>query len=204
MEKKDFYTTFKALKKAKEELQSYFKENNLSPLKTYYKHPVHGKVITKLVNRLNIERAKILDNYHILDKEHNIVLLKLHKSKYSMALKKKKKTNQPEEAKGKKSTPVEEPKKAKKETKKEKAPKAHSKYDYPLIEGREMTKDEKKKYRAQQRKEATGTSKPKKEKAPKEAKEVKPAKVSKKKETPEKPVAKVKKAKSKKAPKDED
>lgn len=39
-----------------------------------------------------------------------------------------------------------------------------AKYDYPLVDGREMTSEEKKKYRIKMRKEAKGgASKPKKE-----------------------------------------
>lgn len=83
--------------------------------------------------------------------------------------------------------------------KKEKAEKKAAKYDYPLIDGREMTSAEKKKYRMEQRKLASG-------KAPKEEKETKKKKEEKVKEKPasDKKDKKAKDKKKKKAAKEED
>jgi hypothetical protein len=91
------------------------------------------------------------------------------------------------------------------EKKKEKKEKASSgrtvtKYDYPLIDGREMTSDEKKKYRTEQRKLAAGKA-PKEEK-PKEEKTKKVKKEEK--EVPAKKDKKAKDKKKKKAVKEED
>ena len=74
-----------------------------------------------------------------------------------------------------------------------------TKYDYPLIDGREMTSAEKKKYRMEQRKLASG-------KAPKEEKETKKKKEEKVKEKPasDKKDKKAKDKKKKKAAKEED
>lgn len=91
-----------------------------------------------------------------------------------------------------------------KKDKKEKksAGRTATKYDYPLIDGREMTSAEKKKYRMEQRKLASGN-------APKEEKEAKKAKKEKVKEKPasdkkEKKADKKKDKKKKKAAKEED
>lgn len=74
-----------------------------------------------------------------------------------------------------------------------------TKYDYPLIDGREMNSAEKKKYRMEQRKLASG-------KAPKEEKETKKKKEEKVKEKPasDKKDKKAKDKKKKKAAKEED
>lgn len=74
-----------------------------------------------------------------------------------------------------------------------------TKYDYPLIDGRKMTSAEKKKYRMEQRKLASG-------KAPKEEKETKKKKEEKVKEKPasDKKDKKAKDKKKKKAAKEED
>lgn len=74
-----------------------------------------------------------------------------------------------------------------------------TKYDYPLIDGREMTSAEKKKYRMEQRKLASG-------KAPKEEKETKKKKEEKVKEklASDKKDKKAKDKKKKKAAKEED
>lgn len=74
-----------------------------------------------------------------------------------------------------------------------------TKYDYPLIDGREMTSAEKKKYRMEQRKLASG-------KASKEEKETKKKKEEKVKEKPasDKKDKKAKDKKKKKAAKEED
>ena len=56
-----------------------------------------------------------------------------------------------------------------------------SKYDYPLVDGKEMTADEKKKYRQKMRSESKKADKPAREKSAKKAKEEEVEKPSKKK-----------------------
>ena len=75
-----------------------------------------------------------------------------------------------------------------------------TKYDYPLIDGREMTSDEKKKYRMEQRRLAAGKA-PKEEKPKKEKKEKAEAT---EKAAPAKKDKKAKDKKKKKAKKEED
>lgn len=92
--------------------------------------------------------------------------------------------------------------KLKEKKEKKSAGRTATKYDYPLIDGREMTSAEKKKYRMEQRKLASGN-------APKEEKEAKKAKKEKVKEKPasdkkEKKADKKKDKKKKKAAKEED
>jgi hypothetical protein len=168
------------LSKAKKALDAYLKENNLDPQKDWSKDKKHGKKVTELLNKLNKERDKVAAQYPEKDLKNEAKLVKMKKK-------------------------AEEEKASKKEKKekKESAGSRVTKYDYPLIDGREMTSDEKKKYRMEQRKLAAG-------KAPKEKKETK--EVSKKvKEDAEKaaPAKKDKKAdkkkdKKKKAKKEED
>lgn len=159
------------LTKAKKALDAYLKENKLDPTKDWTKDKKHGKKVTELVNKLNKERDKVAANYPADDKENTKKLVKLQE-------------------------------KAKKEKSEKKggAGRAATKYDYPLIDGREMTSAEKKKYRMEQRKLASG-------KAPKEEKETK--KKVEKKAKEEKPAAekkdkKAKDKKKKKAVKEED
>lgn len=160
------------LTKAKKALDTYLKENKLDPTKDWTKDKKHGKKVTELVNKLNKERDKVAAAYPEGDKENTKKLVKLSKEKG------KKEKSETKEKKEKKS-----------------AGKAATKYDYPLIDGREMTSAEKKKYRMKQRKLASG-------KAPKETKEKK-EKV-KEKPAPEKKEKKAKDKKKKKAVKEED
>lgn len=164
------------LTKAKKALDAYLKENKLDPTKDWTKDKKHGKKITELVNKLNKERDKVAAAYPEKDADNNKKLVKLKEKK-------------------------EKEKSGKKEEKKEKKS-AATKYDYPLIDGREMTSAEKKKYRMEQRKLASGN-------APKEEKEAKKAKKEKVKEKPasdkkEKKADKKKDKKKKKAAKEED
>lgn len=154
--------------KAAKALENYLKENNLDPAKDWSKDKTHGKVVKELMAKLNKERDKVAAQYPEKDTANQKKLVKMKKAS-------------------------EDEKKAKKEAKaKEKKEKASSgrtatKYDYPLVDGREMTSEEKKKYRMAQRKLAAG-------KTPKE---------SKPKEEPKKESKKAKDSKKKKA-KDED
>lgn len=170
------------LTKAKKALDAYLKENKLDPTKDWTKDKKHGKKITELVNKLNKERDKVAAAYPEKDADNNKKLVKLKEKKEK-------------EKSGKK-----EEKKEKKE--KKSAGRTATKYDYPLIDGREMNSAEKKKYRMEQRKLASGN-------APKEEKEVKKAKKEKVKEKPasdkkEKKAAKEEDKKKKKAAKEED
>lgn len=166
------------LTKAKKALDAYLKENKLDPTKDWTKDKKHGKKITELVNKLNKERDKVAAAYPEKDADNNKKLVKLKEKKEK-------------EKSGKK-----EDKKEKKE--KKSAGRTATKYDYPLIDGREMTSAEKKKYRMEQRKLASGNDL-------KEEKEVKKAK---KEKVKEKPVSdkkeKKKDKKKKKAAKEED
>lgn len=167
------------LTKAKKTLDAYLKENKLDPTKDWTKDKKHGKKITELVNKLNKERDKVAAAYPEKDADNNKKLVKLKEKK------EKEKSRKKEEKKEKKS-----------------AGRTATKYDYPLIDGREMTSAEKKKYRMEQRKLASGN-------APKEEKEAKKAKKEKVKEKPasdkkEKKADKKKDKKKKKAAKEED
>lgn len=159
------------LSKAKKALDAYLKENNLDPTKDWSKDKKHGKKVTELLNKLNKERDKVAAQYPEKDLKNEAKLVKMKKAK-------------------------EDEKALKKKEKKESTSRV-TKYDYPLIDGREMTSDEKKKYRMEQRKLAAGKA-PKEEKPKKEKKE--------KAEAAEKvvPAKKDKKAKEKKKAKKEE
>lgn len=158
------------LTKAKKALDAYLKENKLDPTKDWTKDKKHGKKVTELVNKLNKERDKVAAAYPEADQENNKKLVKLK-----------------------------EKEKKEKAEKKGNGGRTATKYDYPLIDGREMTSAEKKKYRMEQRKLASG-------KAPKEEKETKKKKEEKVKEKPasDKKDKKAKDKKKKKAAKEED
>lgn len=173
------------LTKAKKALDAYLKENKLDPTKDWTKDKKHGKKVTELVNKLNKERDKVAANYPADDKENTKKLVKLQE-------KAKKEKSEKKEAKEKKE-------------KKGGAGRAATKYDYPLIDGREMTSAEKKKYRMEQRKLASGKA-PKEEK-PKEEKITKAKKgtvEATEKASPAKKDKKAKDKKKKKAVKEED
>ena len=167
------------LTKAKKALDAYLKENKLDTTKDWTKDKKHGKKITELVNKLNKERDKVAAAYPEKDADNNKKLVKLKEKK------EKEKSGKKEEKKEKKS-----------------AGRTATKYDYLLIDGREITSAEKKKYRMEQRKLASGN-------VPKEEKEAKKAKKEKVKEKPasdkkEKKADKKKDKKKKKAAKEED
>lgn len=193
-----------ALLQAKNALKAYLQEHNLDPTKDWREDKVHGKEVTRLVTRLNIERDKVLDKYPYTDIKNETKFTKM-KEKKKKADKEAKKAK----AAAKEATPV--TKEATKKEKKEKSAKSSSgKYDYPLVDGREMTTNEKKKYRAEQRRLANGGKpKEKKEGKSKKAKEEAPAveapkkgKAKKAKEAvPEKPLKENKAIKDKKAKK---
>lgn len=168
------------LTKAKKALDAYLKENKLDPTKDWTKDKKHGKKVTELVNKLNKERDKVAAAYPEADQENNKKLVKLQE-------KEKKEKAEKKAAKEKKE-------------KKGNGGRTATKYDYPLIDGREMTSAEKKKYRMEQRKLAQGDApKEKKETSKKESKAKAKEKPSTKKED-----KKAKDKKKKKASKEED
>lgn len=165
------------LSKAKAALEAYLKENNLDPTKDWTKDKKHGKKVTELVNKLNKERDKVAAKYPEGDEANEAKLVKL-KEKNSKSKAKAKEDKKEPKGSGRVAT----------------------KYDYPLIDGREMTSAEKKKYRMEQRKLAQGDApKEKKETSKKESK----AKAKEKPSTKEED-KKAKDKKKKKASKEED
>nr|UWI11461.1 MAG: hypothetical protein [Bacteriophage sp.] len=114
------------------------------------------------------------------DKKHGAII-----SKWIQILevnRKKVKDSTPQEIHHKKSEDKNRKPKAEKAVKVAKDGRKVAKYDYPLVDGREMTSEEKKKYRIKMRKESKGgTSKPKKETTKKETKKVEPEKATKEK-----------------------
>lgn len=162
------------LSKAKKALDAYLKENNLDPQKDWSKDKKHGKKVTELLNKLNKERDKVAAQYPEKDLKNEAKLVKMKKAK-------------------------EDEKASKKKEKKESTSRV-TKYDYPLLDGREMTSDEKKKYRMEQRKLAAGKA-PKEEKTKKVKKETVEAA---EKAVPAKKDKKAKDKKKKKAKKEED
>lgn len=160
------------LMRARNAIIKFLKDNDLDPAKDYSKHPKYGEEYRKLMLTLQIERDKVMVDYPNQD-------IKNRKKYYKM--KKDKKKQKAAKAAATAEAPAKVTKKAAKASKEEKAEKkakkataSHAgKYDYPLIDGREMTSAEKKKYRAEQRKAASGD-------APKEKKEKKTPKVGKK------------------------
>lgn len=162
------------LSKAKAALEAYLKENNLDPTKDWTKDKKHGKKVTELVNKLNKERDKVAAKYPEGDEANEAKLVKL-KEKNSKSKAKAKEDKKEPKGSGRVAT----------------------KYDYPLIDGREMTSAEKKKYRMEQRKLAQGDS-------PKEKKETSKKEKAKEKPSIKKEDKKAKDKKKKKASKEED
>lgn len=177
------------LMRARNAIIKFLKENDLDPAKDYSKHPKYGEEYRKLMLTLQIERDKVMVDYPNQD-------IKNRKKYYKM--KKDKKKQKAAKAAATAEAPAKVTKKAAKASNEEKAEKkakkataSHAgKYDYPLIDGREMTSAEKKKYRAEQRKAASGD-------APKEKKEKK----AKKADAPEEAPKEKKSKKEKKTPK---
>lgn len=165
------------LSKAKAALEAYLKENDLDPTKDWTKDKKHGKKVTELVNKLNKERDKVAAKYPEGDEANEAKLVKLKEKNSKSKAKAKEDKKEPKDS-GRVAT----------------------KYDYPLIDGREMTSVEKKKYRIKQRKLAQGDAlKEKKETSKKESKAKAKEKPSIKKED-----KKAKDKKKKKASKEED
>lgn len=170
---------------AKKAILKFLKKHNLDPRKDYSNHPTFGEEFRKLLFKLNKERDKIAMKYPSTDIKNLKKYIKMKKDKKSKKAAEKAavEASAKEAKKSKKvakETKSETPAKEEKKDKKAKAPRTTGKYDYPLIDGREMTSAEKKKYRAEQRK-ANSDGAEKKEKTPKkEAKETKVTKEEKK------------------------
>lgn len=182
------------LNKAKRALFKYYKDNGLDPSIDFSKDPIHGEMVTNLILRLNRERDKLLRILPIWKMKN--ILTNIRKKNMAKKIKEEKKAKAAEESskKVKKTAKKAEVKEVDKKPKKGKAP---LKYDYPLIDGREMTSAEKKKYRMEQRKLKNGDA-PKNEKKEKKAKaapapEAKPKKKVNKEEKPSKDKKKKKK-----------
>ena len=173
--------------KAAKALENYLKENNLDPAKDWSKDKTHGKAVKELMAKLNKERDKVAAQYPEKDTANQKKLVKMKKA-----------SEDEKEAKAKEKKASEDEKEAKAKEKKEKASsdRTATKYDYPLVDGREMTSEEKKKYRMAQRKLAAS-------KTPKESKPKEEPKKESKKDKPSKKDKKAKDSKKKKA-KDED
>lgn len=168
------------LSKAKAALEAYLKENNLDPIKDWTKDKKHGKKVTELVNKLNKERDKVAAKYPEGDEANEAKLVKL-KEKNSKSKAKAKEDKKEPKGSGRVAT----------------------KYDYPLIDGKEMTSVEKKKYRMEQRKLAQGDA-PKEKKEKKETSKKESKAKAKEKPSIKKEDKKAKDKKKKKASKEED
>ena len=173
---------------AKKAILKFLKKHNLDPRKDYSNHPTFGEEFRKLLFKLNKERDKIAMKYPSTDIKNLKKYIKMKKDKKAKKAAEKAavEASANEAKKSKKvakETKSETPAKEEKKDKKAKAPRTTGKYNYPLIDGREMTSAEKKKYRAEQRKANSdgAEKKEKKEKASKkEAKETKVTKEEKK------------------------
>lgn len=183
---------------AKEALFGFLKKNKLNIFTDYSKDPVYGSEYRLLLAKFQLERDKILIDYPNRDFKNRKKYFKMKKDKKAKEAAKK----AAEEKTAKKAVKSTE-KKASKEKSEKKARVA--KYDYPQIDGREMTAEEKKKYRAEQRKAAKGASKGTEKKASKEKSTEKAEKKAPKAPKEKDPKEKAKSSKkSKKAAKDED
>lgn len=138
-------------KERKETLQNYLQENDLDPRKDWTKDPIHGDKVRALIRAAKISSEKLVE------------------------------TTPKEFFSKKRRTPEEREQGIRDKKVKEDSPKRGSSYDYPLVNGVEMTSEEKRKYRIAQRKLKSKASPKKEEKAP--VKEEKaPKKIIKKKE----------------------
>lgn len=188
------------LNKAKRALFKYYKDNGLDPSIDFSKDPIHGETVTNLILRLNRERDKLLRILPIWKMKN--ILTNIRKRNMAKKIKEEKKAKAAEESskKVKKTAKKAEVKEVDKKPKKGKAP---FKYDYPLIDGREMTSAEKKKYRMEQRKLQKGDA-PKNEKKEKKAKAAPASEDKPKKKVNKEAKSSKDKKKKKKAHKEED
>lgn len=165
---------------AKKAILKFLKNHNLDPRKDYSNHPTFSEEFRKLLFKLNKERDKIAMKYPSTDIKNLKKYIKMKKDKKAKKAEEKAavEASAKEAKKSKKvakETKSETPAKEEKKDKIAKAPRTTGKYNYPLIDGREMTSAEKKKYRAEQRK-ANSDGAEKKEKTPKADKKEKASK----------------------------
>lgn len=138
-------------KERKETLQNYLQENDLDPRKDWTKDPIHGDKVRALIRAAKISSEKLVE------------------------------TTPKEFFSRKRRTPEEREQGIRDKKVKKDSPKREPLYDYPLVNGVEMTSEEKRKYRIAQRKLKSKAS-PKKEKEAPVKEEKAPKKIIKKKE----------------------
>ena len=165
-------------------LRKFIIANGLKPEKDYSKHPVYGKEYRDLLFSLQKERDKLQKIYPLTDLKGLKKYIKMKKEKKAKKAAQLKAAEAEVKA-AKASKKAAKAKKSEKELKvvkkEKKATPRVMKYDYPLVNGKEMTSAEKKKYRIEQRKLANGGKpKAKKEAAPHKEEKAKKSKVSKK------------------------
>lgn len=201
------------IREAKAAILKFLQDHNLNPMKDYSKHPKYGREFSMLLMKLTKERQKIEKIYPQLDIKNQtkhlkaIMAKKEKKAAIKAAEKELKKASITKKESKKK--PVKEAKdisskkaKAKEaKEKKERKPRV-LKYDYPLVNGKEMSPDQKKKYRIEQRKLAQGENPEKKSKVSKKSKEAQVKETKKVKKVSKE--AKVEKKSKKKIKKEED
>ena len=186
-------------------LRKFIIANGLKPEKDYSKHPVYGKEYRDLLFSLQKERDKLQKIYPLTDLKGLKKYIKMKKEKKAKkAAQLKAAEAEVKAAKAsKKAAKVEKSEKELKVVKKEKKTATRvMKYDYPLVNGKEMTSAEKKKYRIEQRKLANGGKPKAKKEVPAKEEKAKKSKVSKKEAKVEKKAKDHKK--NKKAKKEED
>lgn len=160
------------LLEAKKAILKFLQKNHLDPRKDYSSHPMFGEEFRKLLFKLNKERDKIAMKYPLTDIKNLKKYVKMKKNKKAKKTAEKAAVETPaKEVKKNKKVAKEAKSETKEEKKEKKAPRTTGKYNYPLIDGREMTSAEKKKYRAEQRK-ANSDGAEKKEKSSKKDKKV--------------------------------
>jgi protein PXR1 len=197
------------IREAKAAILKFLQDHNLNPMKDYSKHPKYGREFSMLLMKLTKERQKIEKIYPQLDiknqtkhlkaimakKEKKAAIKSAEKELKKASLTKKESKAKVKEAKGKSSKEVKE--------KKERKPRVF-KYDYPLVNGKEMSPDQKKKYRIEQRKLANGENPEKKSKVSKKSKEAPVKETKKVKKASKSKEVKVEKKSKKKVKKEED
>ena len=186
-------------------LRKFIIANGLKPEKDYSKHPVYGKEYRDLLFSLQKERDKLQKIYPLTDLKGLKKYIKMKKEKKAKkAAQLKAAEAEVKAAKAsKKAAKVEKSEKELKVVKKEKKTATRvMKYDYPLVNGKEMTSAEKKKYRIEQCKLANGGKPKAKKEVPAKEEKAKKSKVSKKEAKVEKKAKDHKK--NKKAKKEED
>ena len=142
MKKTQKFNKFPELAEAQKNFKEYFKVHGLDLSKDYTKDPVHGKAIRKLLKKLNFERDKVALKFPETDPNKMDLLRRLAKKQVEKELKiDLLQKHLRKEAKIKKEIIEKEKKPSKRKTL----------YEYPLVDGQEMTSSQKKAYRRRQR-----------------------------------------------------